>query len=98
MIQWPLNTQDDLNRVIAELRKRRGSFKDRKPKQPPKKPTRRSENTRSVTLDTLGQVLLVAEGGKGGVGNCGMDGSGARKQMSLVKNKLQLCCYLTSVQ
>ena len=88
--QWPMNTQEDLDRMVQELRKRRGSFKERTTIKPPKKQPsssrRRSGNSRSVTLDKLGQVLLVAEGGNGGTGNNCMAGTGASKQMSLVKN------------
>ena len=85
-----MSTQEDLDRIVEELRKRRGSFKDRTTKKPPKKPTRRSENSRSVTLDKLGQVVLVAEGGRGGSGNYCLIGTGGRKQMSLVQNQTSI--------
>lgn len=43
-----------------------------------------NEGPKSVTMDTAGQVLLVAEGGKGGMGNFSLAGNGTRRQMSLV--------------
>mmetsp|Transcript_12417 Transcript_12417/g.18611 ORF Transcript_12417/g.18611 Transcript_12417/m.18611 type:complete len:456 (+) Transcript_12417:3-1370(+) len=46
------------------------------------------DNSSAVSLDEPGQVLLVAEGGRGGIGNQNMAGTATRRQKSLPVTKL----------
>lgn len=45
------------------------------------------KDVQAVSLDEPGQVLLVAEGGRGGIGNQNMAGTATRRQKSLVSER-----------